>query len=903
MASAPEHRLESLFAEALDRSPDERRRFLKEVCREQPELERELRELLAAHEECGDFFDDLSREIRAGAETELETAVLPRVQIGAYQTIEVLGHGGMGAVYRARRVDGAFEQEVALKLPHLDMQTPQLRARFVAERQLLAQLSHAHIARLLDGGITDEGRPYFVMELVEGEPLTRYSERMRLSLEDRLRLFLEMIDAVSYLHRNLIVHRDLKPSNIFVDREGQVKLLDFGVAKMLEDEASLPATMTAERLLTPQYAAPEQLSGGRVSTGTDIYALGVVLYELLTGRLPHDRTRTSPIRNDLEPTVAPSAAVKSASKMGESCSVAWRKIAGDLDNICLKALRPEPERRFVSAEQMGLDVERFLDGMPVSARPSTLGYRAARFVQRHRVGVAIAAGVVVLLASAGIRERTLRGQAQRQAQRAETVSSLLAGLISSADPANAQGREVTVLEVLDAAETGLAAEPGLAATPTVEAEVRVVLGRTYGSLGRLSDARTQFERAIELGAGVDGAEEITLRAQEELALQLKETEPERAKAMLRQVVAAREWAHGPADDLTLSAKASLSRILRNPEDYAEAEALDREILEQRRAVLSPVHPETLKAMNSLAGTYFSTSRYEYAAELYETALEAARVELGPDHPETLRYGGNLAATYAVLGRYADSEARQREVLEARLRILGPKHRLTGMSLHNLGHLLLRQAKFEAAESVFRQAMAARLEGGQTGYLYSQSFLADTLREMGREREAEALYLETMAAQQELFGPGFPDTYRTMLGLGELHLRRADFDSAVRVVSEALVGYTKIHGQEHPQVGSCLLLLARIERSRGRPIDAEVEIDRAIEILGAQLADDHPALIDARLERAAIRLATGEAGPALEGLAELVEIRLGRLGAEHPRSREAVELLVAARAAAGRPDGS
>ncbi len=897
MGSGPDRRLEALFAEALERRPEERQRFIEEACRGAPELVPELEELLAAHDQADTFFEGLAGEIRAGAEMELANSAQPRIRIGAYQTLEVIGHGGMGAVYRARRVDGAFDQEVALKLPHLDMQTPRLRARFLAERQLLAQLEHPGIARLLDGGITDEGRPFFAMEFIDGRPITSHCRAEKLSPEEIVRLFGEVVEAVSYLHRNLIVHRDLKPSNVLVDREGRVKLLDFGVAKLLADGEAAALTRTEERLLTPSYAAPEQLAGERVSTATDVYGLGAVLYELLAGRPPRQPAGAGPAAALAE--VRPPSAVAREAAHERRAAVAHRNTR-DLDNICLKALRPEPERRYASAEQMGLDLERFLAGLPVSARPSTLGYRAARFVQRHRAGMAVAAVVLVLLALGLVRERGLRERAQRQARRAEAVSAILGRLISLADPVHARGRELTVAEVLDQADEALTADGTLAGAPAVEAEVRLVLGKTYASLGRLAEARAELERVIELGSGVEGAEESTLQATQELALLLRQIEPERARAMLRQVVEARERAHGRTDERTLAAMASLSRALRLPTDHDEAEALDREILEARLAALGPRDPETLKAMNSLAGVHYEAARYQGAAELYARAYGAARESLGVDHPETLRYGGNLAATRAQLGRYTESESLQREILASRLEVLGPEHLLTGLSLHNLGEVLFRQARYEEAEEAFRRALAARSApgGSMAGYWYSSSFLADTLRELGRRREAEALYLETIGQQRELFGAGFPDTYRTMLGLGELYLQRGDLDRAGRVAHEALAGLIEIQGEDHPQVAAGLLLLARVEGSKGELAGARARIDRAVAIVEAKLPADHPAVIDARLERAAVELAAGNARSAAEGVGELVEIRLARLGPEHPESRRALELAAAVSEANG-----
>lgn len=898
-------RLEEVLGEALGLDAKARADFLDETCAGDPHLRREVEAVLAVHDEAGAYFDDLTAAISASSARELDSAAAPKVEIGPYRTTGVLGSGGMGVVYRAQRVDGEFDKDVALKLLHLDMHTPQARARFLAERQILARLEHPGIARLLDGGVTDEGRPYFVMELVEGRPITDYCRHHRLPLEDILDLFRQAVDAVSYLHRSLVVHRDLKPSNILVDADGprsespgsggRVRLVDFGIAKLLGEAGETALTLTGQRLLTPSYAAPEQLAGGAITTATDVYGLGVVLYQLLTGLLPHERSDPAKETDLRESTTAPSTALRGAE---EPTPIAWRRVAGDLDNVCLKALRVEPERRYASAEQLDRDLESYQQGLPVSARPNTLRYRATRFVQRHRASVAVGAGGLLLLAAGLVRERALRSEAQKQTARAEAVSSLLGGLISSADPANARGREVTVAEVVDRAQETLDANQDLADQPQVEAEVRLVLGRTYSALGRIDDARSQFERAIELGGGIDATDNTTLQAAEGLGLLLRRTEPERAQAILRRVVAVRRRTLGPAHDLTLDATASLSRAMTFPAQSAEAEALDRELLEQRRATLGPDHHKTLLAMNSLAGTLFNTERYEQAAELYRDALTRAQATLGPDHPDTLRLGGNLATTYGMVGRYADAEPIHRQGLATHLRVLGENHARTGMELHNLGIVLLRQAKYDEAESVFRRATRARGED-TPGSLYSQSFLADTLRELGRHAEAERIFRNTLSRQKEALGNDSTETWRTAVSLADLYYRQGRLQRASELADEARANFTRIHGEQHFAVADCDLLQAQIALRQGNLQQAAGFAVRAVSAFEASLPLDHLSVVEARLQLARVRLAAGDAEGASQGLQALVARRVERLGTKHPAAVRAQELAAEVEEALGR----
>jgi tetratricopeptide (TPR) repeat protein len=909
MSPAPLHRVEELLAELLDRSPEEQGVFLDEACRDDPALRREVLELLGLHDQAASFFEDLSRDIVTAAPLEIENADRPQIQIGPYRTLEAIGRGGMGVVYRAERVDGAFDQKVALKLLHRDMETPELRARFLAERQLLARLSHPSIARLQDGGVTEEGRPYFVMELVDGQPITRYCERHELSVEKALRLFLHVIHAVSYLHRNLVVHRDLKPSNIFVDQSGQPKLLDFGIAKLLADapDGGGP-TRTGELLMTPEYAAPEQLEAAPVTTATDVYALGVVLYELLVGRRPYDGTAGA-IPRDLPPT--PSSALRSllrdeppagppAASPSFRAALARRRISADLDNICLMALRPEPDARYPSAEQLGQDIERFLEGEPVRARKGTLAYRLGKFARRHRRGVVAAAGGLALLVAGFVHERGLRDQAeqaridaQRQATKAEAVSGFLGNLLSSASPAKAQGSEVTVADVLEQATARLADRTELAGQPLVEAAVRRTIGNTYMSLGRHTDAREHLERAVELLGGLESRDPEALAAAADLAVVYQNlTLHDRAEAIVRRVLEVRIETLGEAHPLSLDAMNRLGNILFAAGRYDELEPIDRRTLQIRRRVLGPDHPDTLRSLNGLGATLFTAGRYAEAAELFEEALAGQRRQLGDSHPDTLALESNLAATYLEIGRYREAESLLREALSGRIRVMGPDHADTALSRHNLGATLLQEGRYEEAAEQLQLAMATRerLPGDQKWFLFSRSHLADVRREQGRLEEAEALYVSTLKTQRERFGIEDEDTLKTMAGLAELRLRQGRLDAGEKLIVETLAVQTRVRGETHADTILSLTTLARIHNRQGRFASALEASEKAIETGGPALGEEHPLVLAATLERARALVGQRQPEAAREDATRVYHARLGLLGAEHPDTIEARRLL-------------
>ncbi|HEY9442190.1 MAG TPA: serine/threonine-protein kinase [Gemmatimonadales bacterium] len=405
-------RCEELFHAALALEGAAREAFLEEACATDRGLRAEVERLLSAHARAGDFIGSPAvapPATWAGAE---EWAGR---RIGPYSIVRELGRGGMGAVYLAERADGQYQHRVALKLIKRGMDTEQVLTRFRSERQILASLDHPNIARLLDGGSTDQGLPFFAMEYIDGEPIDTYAGRAGLSVEDRLRLFLQVCGAVAYAHQNLVIHRDIKPLNILVTSEGTPKLLDFGIAKVLHPGGEETSTVTSMRLLTPEYASPEQVEGRHATTVSDVYALGVVLYELLTGRSPYRlRSRTPQEVVEAVRTTDP----ERPSQAGDDEKVR-RRLRGDLDTILLTALRKEPARRYQSVEQFGADVRRHLEGMPVLARPDTFGYRAGKFVRRHRVPVAAGSLVVLALVAGTVATAYQAHQARVAQARAE----------------------------------------------------------------------------------------------------------------------------------------------------------------------------------------------------------------------------------------------------------------------------------------------------------------------------------------------------------------------------------------------------------------------------------------------------------------------------------------------------
>ncbi len=495
--------IKSLFEQALQQPADQREEWIA-ASTSDAELLREVKRLLDAGENADRYFDTLGNRLRSTGEESAELTIPEN--IGPWQVLREAGRGGMGRVFEAVRDDGHFDQRVAIKV--VDSHAPRLIARFERERRILADLDHPNICRLLDGGTLDDGRPYLVMEFVEGKPITTYCEEQGLLIPNRLELFIQVCDAVGFAHRRLVIHRDIKPSNVLVTEGGSVKLLDFGIARMLLEDGSPDQNLTGtgRRLLTPYFAAPEQILDGNVTTETDVYGLGVLLYVLLTRHHPFGETGGSPRVVEQEilektPTVPSSIVARDSNWKAQAGPRAfesgrWSKqLRGDLDRIVLKALRKEPERRYASPEDLARDIKRHRDGLPVEARPATFSYRAGSYLRRHRVGALITM-VVLALTAVGSTVFTKRITAERD--RATYVSDFLTDILARADdPAS---NPAALLPLLDPAVAK--AENELASEPDAQAEVFQVVGMLYQRTGRSDRARHLLHRALSIRRGL-----------------------------------------------------------------------------------------------------------------------------------------------------------------------------------------------------------------------------------------------------------------------------------------------------------------------------------------------------------------------------------------------------------------
>ncbi len=831
------------FEELVDLDPAERAERLARLAAEHgPELERAVAALLDADAAAGEF---LAAPVAASARTLVDewvgsgASLEPGRTVGAWRLLAPLGRGGMGEVWEVERVEGQFEQRAALKLLRPGMDSDEIVARFLRERQILARLVHPGIARLLDGGRTAEGRPFLVLEKVDGTIVTEHCRAARLGVDERVRLIAEACDAVESAHRQLVVHRDLKPSNILVTRDGRVQLLDFGIAKLLDDtDVDAALTRTGLGALTPAYAAPEQILGEPVTTATDVYSLGVVLYELLVGALPHRRTgRTAAgLAAELTKEGVPRPSTQLRRMVSGEADARERRrlerrLRGDLDTILLKALAREPERRYASAAALGDDLRRFLAGRPVVARPDTVAYRSAKFVRRHWIGVASAALVVASLAAGLIvatwqarRAEASSRAAAAEARRAERTKEFLISLFEVADPTKSGGETVTARQLLEQGASRLTTE--LAAEPELRADLLEAVARIEASLGLLDAAERSIATVLALRS--DGDRPRRALAEATLgSIRIQQGDLDAAGELLDGALAALAAAGAPPLELArVRSDAAQVRFWRK--DVATAEAEERAVYEVFRAELGAEHVETALHLRNLGVILDDLGRFEESEAAYRESQRILQASLGPDHPHLGQSYLSLGISLVNRGRFDEGEALIRQALEVRRRTLGDHHPQTGQTLQNYAHLLAEAGRYDDAEAAGREALAIFRALNPDHFEVGKCLngLAVVAGRRGDHVRAEGLFREALVSFERSLGRDHPFYWWATGSLATEVAAQGRFAEAAALQDEALTALERVSGAESADAQWVHELIADRLRLEGRTAEADAALARA-----------------------------------------------------------------------------
>ena len=939
--------IDSIFSEAIDLSPEEREAFLEEACQGDPDARRAVDDLLASFDASEGLFDDPTNWFPNDLEELADMAAMSGVpfmpglarettltdeapsltgeRIGAYRLLTELGRGGMGTVYLAERADGQYRQRVALKLIRHGKRGDEIVRRFLLEREILARLQHPNIARLLDGGLTEDGLLYFVMEYVNGVSIDTYCEENDPDLKERLNLFFGVCEAVQYAHQNLVIHRDLKPSNILVTERGQVKLLDFGIAKLLDAESypeDVPQTRTGMRLMTPEYASPEQARNEPVTTASDVYALGLILYKLLTGHRAFDLAGKSASeiehivcqvypkrpswavgRNGQDTLETETTATESTARTSHTERLR-RQRSGDLDVIVMKALRKEPARRYATVAELVDDLRRHLRGMPVQARPATVRYLAGRFIRRHRVGVAAACLVgLLLIAYAGT--VTLKNrEISRALDQKNQLTEVLTDIFAASDPDNAQGEEITVRDLLDT-WTIARIEAEFPNQPLLQADLMHVIGRTYKGLGlhdkslEYLDASLTLRRANLRAPDADIAETLNeLGWLHRLRGKYEEAEPllQEAVAMWKALPG---YVIGEAESLI-----ELGVLLRQTDNLNEAVQRYNEALTLLRQAVEGDHEDIATTLNNLGLIEEQQGNDARAETLYTESYEMRQRLFGDMHPRTVAPLQNLGSLLKDRGRYPKADSLLQKALTIRQATLGDEHPALAIILNKLGSLKHSLGQYDIAESYYEQAFVIerkQYHENHRNLAVTYTNLALVNHDQKDYDRAASFYNQALAIREKVYGDSSIQVARHWALMGRFERDRGNYSQAERLFEQAIRIQRPLLPRTRYNLSQSLLRYGRLRMVQEQPAAARPLFEEALELRQKHYEEGHWRIAETEVALGGClsRLEHFEEAEALlkRGYQTLEDIQ----GPTHQRTQEAVKYLVALYESWNRPE--
>ena len=853
-------RLEHLFAAALALPPAERPAFLLRACAGDEPLRARVESLLRAHEDAGDLLEPPAEIPLAEMQLEPLPQETAGVKIGRYTLLEKIGEGGCGSVFLAEQTD-LVRRRVALKIVKLGMDTREVIARFEAERQALALMEHPNIARVFDAGATDTGRPFFAMEFVPGIKITDYCEQHRCPLDERLKLFVQVCQAIQHAHLKGVIHRDIKPSNILItlhDGAPVPKVIDFGIAKATQGRLTEETLMTAQEQFvgTPAYVSPEQAEGSErdIDTRSDVYSLGMLLYELITGRTPFETKQlvagglnemrrqireVEPLRPSLQlRRLAPPALKAVAARRRSGAAELGKTVAGDLDWIVMRCLEKDRARRYQTAMGLARDVQRHLAHQPVDACPPSLYYTFQKFGRRHRAALAAGAAVVVLLVATSAISIHLALAARQAETRAEldasaakqAIAFLQNDLLAPASSENTPVWDLKLRTVLDRANRSL--DGRFADQPLVEASLRETLAATYRALGAYAIECEHWEKALALRRRLhapDAPEIVRVTGALATAYESLGRYAEAEKSALAALEVQRRQL-GPEDRATLASMHRLASIYWNQGRAAEGAELHKQTMHLRHRVLGPEDPDTLTSMQDVAQASRGLGEINAAVFWGQRVLDTKRRVLGPEHPGTLSAMNSLAMSFRANGRLGEAESLHRETLELRSRALGPEHPDTLVSMTNLAFVHQDQGRLDDAERLTAQTLEIKrrtLGEDHPSTLNSMSILA--IIHLARENlpAAAELHATVLAARERLLGAEHPDTLTSMHYVGATLRARGDLAAAAAVLGPALEARRRVLKASHPDLLRTLDELARVFVQQRKFAEAEALLQDAV----------------------------------------------------------------------------
>jgi serine/threonine-protein kinase len=827
----------------LEQEPGIRRAIIENRCGSDDELRKEVLQLLSSIDESADywetlfrsnkiFINELAEDYPKGNGSKKKRVDIPAPDeenfpksIGNYAIHKRIGYGGMGEVFLASRIDEKFHQNVALKLIRQHVTSKEQARRFEQERVILSTLNHPNISRLLDGGISQDGRSYYVMEYVDGLPITDFCLNHDCSLEERLELFEQVCSAVQYAHSNFIVHRDLKPENLLVDENGTVKVLDFGIAKMIGDsldEQALLQTMDGLRMLSLKYASPEQVTLEPITTATDVYALGVLLYEMTTGThpLPLENKRLTEAEQIIRGYDPPKPSIATPSQSG--------KLKGDLDAIILKAMRKEPSERYGTAKSMMEDIDRYRQSMPVSARQDSIPYLLKKFLRRHSISLLFTGVLTALIIGFAFfythRISQEKQQAQLQAQKAEQVTQFLIQLFEANNPEQSVGQTMNVEELLLRGEEEALRLEG---QPELKAQMFEVIGEIYRLQGRYTKSEELLQSSFEIRESIYSVNhDETVSVMDKLGILLIQMgEYDQADSILTRTLQIHEEileSNGPELAETLS---KMAYLIRRRGDLQQSEELYRRSLAIREEHLGDDHPLTLENMSSLGVILHNSARYRETEQLYRELLKRRMNLFNPIHPDIAVSQNSLGALLMNMGNFAEADSLLRKALEVREKLYGEEHPDVALTLNNLAICMMETRRLAEAAQFANRAYEIRsnlLGENNVNTAITKFTLADLMLKTGEADSSLSLYRDAYKQFRKTLGDRHSFTARAFMGIGSVHLAMDQVDAAHSFLQSGFSVVKQIHPEQSLEYALASIRLAEYhlavdENSRSREL--------------------------------------------------------------------------------------